>query len=145
MSMHGPNGKRDRIQMTLNMMKLIRLLGHRIAQVRAIFQVLSREAQDIFHSSGAPPTHLAYVQWFSLLSAVPDVNSGMYKITKLFKVGSRCVAVIPVELILYSVHLFPQFGPVTPQNWDSFSVLDDCHAFFINPFSDRHNYFLFAR
>jgi hypothetical protein len=61
--------------------------------------------------------------------------------------GSRCVAVIPVELVLCIVHLFPQLGPVTPQHWDSFKsfwVLDGCHAFFINPFSDRHNY-LFAR
>ena len=148
-SMHGPNGKHDHIQMTptRNVMKLIRLLGNRIAQVRVVFQISSRAAQDIFCSPDAPPTHLAYVQWFSPLSAVPDVNSGMYKITKLFKAGSRCVAVIPVELILCSVHLFPQSGPVTstPQHWDTFSVLDDCHAFFINPFSDGHNYFLFAQ
>jgi hypothetical protein len=100
--------------------------------------------QDVFHSSEALPTHLAYVEWFSPLSALPDVNNHMYKVARLHKDGRRCGAVIPVNSILCSVHLFPQFGQVTTQQWDSFSVLELCHTFFINPFSDRHNYFLFA-
>jgi len=102
-------------------------------------------AKNIFRASDAPPTHLTYVQWFSPLSAVPNVNNGMYKITRLFKVGCQCVAVIPVKLILCSIHLLPQFGPVIPQHWDTFSVLDHCHTFFVNLFSDRHNYLLFAQ
>ncbi len=54
---------------------------------------------------------------------------------RICAVGSRCGAIIPIELILCSVHLFP----VTPQHWDTFSVLDHCHTFFTNPFSHRHN------
>jgi len=60
------------------------------------------------------------------------------------------MGVTPVELIPCSVHSFAQFGLVTPQasapqHWDTFSVLDHCHTFFVNPFSDRHNYLLFAQ
>ena len=58
-----------------------------MAQVCVVFQVSSSVAKNIFRASDAPPTHLAYVQWFSPLSAVPDVNNGMYKITRLFKAG----------------------------------------------------------
>ena len=28
---------------------------------------------------------------------------------------------------------------------NTFSVLDHCNTFFVNPFSDRHNYLLFGR
>src|SRR5260370_33472191 len=60
-------------------------LGHRIAQVRIVFEILSRVVREhqIFHSSMALPTHLTYVEWFSPLSASPDINNKMDKVTKL--------------------------------------------------------------
>ena len=125
--------------------KLNCLLGHWMAQVRAVFQISSMVTQQIFHASDAPPTHLAYVQWFSPLSMVPDVNSGMYKITKSFKGGYWCADIVPISSFLCSVHLLPQFGPVMPQHWDTFSVLDHCHTFFVNLFSNGYNYLLFAQ
>jgi hypothetical protein len=124
--------------------KLNCLLGHQVAQVCAVFQISSRVTQEIFHASNAPSMHLAYIQWFSLLLMVPDVNSGMYKITKSFKGGYRCADIVPISSFICSVHLLPQFGPVMPQHWDAFSVLDHCHTFFVNPFSDGYNYLLFA-
>src|SRR5216684_3878632 len=50
-------------------------LGHRIAQVRVVFEIPSRAVREhqIFHSSMALPTHLAYIEWFSPLSASPSV------------------------------------------------------------------------
>jgi len=94
--------------------------------------------------------HLAYVEWFSPLPASPDINNLMYKVTKLVhknRDSRRNVAIIPVESILCSVHLIPQFGPITPQDsdWDTFSVLEGCNTFFVNPFSDRYNYLTFCR
>ncbi len=56
--------------------------------------------------------------------------------------GQRRATVIPVESILGSVHLLPQFGPIMP-HWNSFSALDQCNTFYVNPFSDRHNYLIF--
>jgi len=68
----------------------------------------------------------------------------MYKVTRLIHCGQRRAAVIPVESIIGSVHLLPRFGPITPQDWNSFSVLDQCNTFYVNPFSDRHNYLVFS-
>ncbi|KAN0103742.1 hypothetical protein V8E52_011679, partial [Russula decolorans] len=121
--------------------------GHRIAQVRVVFEIPNKVVQEhqLFGSSAsvASPKHLAYVEWFSPLSASPDVNNCMYKVTKL--VHKNCdsrqsVAIIPIESILCSIHLFPQFRSGTPPHWDTFSVLEQCDAFFVNPFSDRYNY-----
>jgi len=123
-------------------------LGHRIAQVRVVFEIPSRAVREhqIFHSSMALPTHLAYVEWFSPLSASPDVNNKMYKVTKLVHKDRNCfrnVAIIPVDSILCSIHLFPQFRSDTPRHWDTFSVLEQCDTFFINPFNDRYNYLMY--
>ena len=57
--------------------------------------------------------------------------------------GRRCASVIPVDSIIGSVHLIPRFGPVTPREWNSFSVLELCNTFYVNPFSSRDNYLRF--
>jgi hypothetical protein len=57
--------------------------------------------------------------------------------------GRRRATVIPVETILGSIHLLPQFHPTIPPHWKSFTVLEQCNAFYVNPFSDRHNFLLF--
>jgi len=102
-------------------------------------------ADEIFHSSWAHPTHLAYVEWFSPFSAVPEVNHHLYKVTRsMTRDGHRSATIIPVESILYSVHLLPNFGPSIPQHWDSSSVLDEYCSFFVNPFSDRENYLIIS-
>jgi len=94
----------------------------------------------------APPMYLAYIEWFSPLSALPDANSQMYKVTKLAHKNHdsrQSVAIIPIDSILCSIHLFPQFKSPTPQYWDTFSVLEQCNAFWVNPFSDRYNYLMY--
>ena len=58
--------------------------------------------------------------------------------------GRRRATIIPLDAILCSVHLFPHFGPVTPRDWNSFTVLERCNSFYINPFTDLHNYLTFA-
>jgi hypothetical protein len=90
------------------------------------------------------PAHLAYVEWFSPLSATRDNNHLMYKVSRLMQNGSRCASVIPVDSILSSVHLFPQYRQNGLQNFNSFTVTDNCNSFYVNPFSDRDSYQLFA-
>src|SRR5216684_2807484 len=67
-------------------------LGHWIAQVRVVFEIPSQAVREhqIFHSSMALPTHLAYIEWFSPLSASPNVNNKMYKVTKLVHKDHNC-------------------------------------------------------
>ena len=123
---------------------LITMSGHRIAQVRVVFQIPSNVIPKVFPTSTTIPSHLAYVEWFSPLSATLDSNSSMYKISRLIHHGRQHAAIIPVERIRCSVHLLPRFGPAAPHDWKSFSVLDQSNTFYVNPFSDRHNYLLFS-
>ena len=120
--------------------------GHRIAQVHVVFQIPTAAVTNhkLFHPSMTPPNHIAYVEWFSPLSATRDANHLMYKVTRSTRAGRRSGAIIPVESILCSVHLIPQFGSTVPQSWNTFSVLEECHTFFINPFIDRNNYVIFG-
>jgi len=58
--------------------------------------------------------------------------------------GHHHATIIPVDTILRSVHLIPRFGPVMPPEWSSFTVLEQCNTFFVNLFTDLHNYLTFA-
>ena len=119
------------------------ILG-RIAQVRAVFQIPSKVFDVVFPSLDvSPPSHLAYVQWFSPIPTTPDPVHQMYKVSRLTQNDPRHAGIVPVESILCSVHLFPQFGPST-QDWDSFTVLERCQTFYINPFASKHSYFTFT-
>lgn len=89
------------------------------------------------------PNHLAYVEWFTPLPATTDSVNQLYKVSRVIRNGERHASVIPVEMILCSVHLFPRFGTNTPQEWDSSSVLELCQNFYVNPFSNRNIYIRF--
>ena len=118
--------------------------GHRIAQVRVVFEIPSKAIRDVFPSSDiAPPEHLAYVEWFSPIPVTPGPNHLLYKVNRLMHHGRRRASIIPVKSILRSVHLFPIFGQHT-QDWNTFTVLELCNTFYINPFSDRDNYMVFS-
>jgi hypothetical protein len=122
--------------------------GHRIAQICVVFEILNKMVQEhqIIHSFMIVPKHLVYVEWFSPLPASPNINNCMYKVNKLVYKNCdsrRSVTIVPIESILYSVHLFPQFKSVASQHWDTFSVLEQCDTFFVNSFSDRYNYLTF--
>ncbi|KAN0134256.1 hypothetical protein V8E53_008028 [Lactarius tabidus] len=118
--------------------------GYQIAQVRVVFQIPSKVIHNIFPGSDTtPPQHLTYVEWFSSIPTNPGSNHLLYKVTRLTHRGRRCASIIPVDAILCSVHLLPIFGQPTPQEWNMFSVLELCNAFYINPFSDRESYMIF--
>ncbi|KAN0128971.1 hypothetical protein V8E53_013233, partial [Lactarius tabidus] len=120
--------------------------GNQIAQVCIVFQIPSKVLPNVFLSSTTKvPSHLAYVEWFSPLSATLDSSSSMYNVSRLVHQGQRHAAIIPVERIMCSVHLLPRFGPATPCAWKLFSVLESCNTFYVNPFSDQHNYLLFSQ
>ncbi|KAH9059234.1 hypothetical protein EDB87DRAFT_1539273, partial [Lactarius vividus] len=114
--------------------------GLQIAQVRVVFQIPERSIPDLFPSlTTVLPTHLAYVEWFSPIPATPDVNNSLYRVSRLRRNGRRDASIIPVDSIFSSVHLFPRFGQQS-REWNTFSVLELCQSFYINPFSDRDTY-----
>ncbi|KAN0134199.1 hypothetical protein V8E53_007971 [Lactarius tabidus] len=119
--------------------------GHRIVQVRVVFEIPNRVTKEVFSSPNTTlPEHLAYVEWFSPIPVTPGPNHGLYRVNRLTHQGRRHASIIPVSSILCSVHLFPIFGSLAPQQWNTFSVLELCNNFYINPFSDRDNYLMFS-
>ncbi|KII87233.1 hypothetical protein PLICRDRAFT_30651 [Plicaturopsis crispa FD-325 SS-3] len=116
--------------------------GHRIAQVRLVFS-LSETALDVLFPSDVrrPPKHLAYVEWFTPFTALPEAHYEMYKVSRVIREGQRYASIVPVEDIRSSVHLFPKFGPVAPREWTSSTVLDECPSFLASCWSDRYMYY----
>jgi hypothetical protein len=108
--------------------------GYRIGQIRVVFSLPGDNATS-------PPERLAYVEWFSDFSN-PESNHKMHKVKHSVRNGERVVSVIPVSSIRRSVHLFPRFGRVVPEDWTSDNVLEKCNTFYLNPFVDRNMYFI---
>ncbi|KAF8262114.1 hypothetical protein EI94DRAFT_1886708 [Lactarius quietus] len=58
--------------------------GHRIAQVRVVFEIPNKLIREVFPSSDIvlmPPEHLAYVEWFSPIPINPGPHHLLYKRT----------------------------------------------------------------
>ena len=118
--------------------------GYRIAQVHVVFELPNRVIPEVFSTLDTPPKHLVYVEWFTSLPARPDPKHGMYRVSRLTENGQQSASVISIESIICSVHLIPQFGPVMPQGWNSFTVLERCNTFYVNPFANVHSYLTFV-
>jgi len=121
--------------------------GCRIAQVRLIFQILDTAILQIFPSPTLQvPSHLAYIEWFNPIPPIPDRNHGMYRVSRSLIRGHRQASIISVDDIISSIHLFPRFTTLSspPEDLSPFSVLEQCHSFYINPFSNRDNYLQFS-
>ena len=109
-----------------------------------MFQLPNRVIPEVFFSLEDTPKHLAYVEWFTPLPVTPDPKHGMYRVSRQVENGSRSASIIPVESIVRSIHLIPQFGPAVPREWGSFTVLELCNTFYVNPFADVHSYLKFV-
>jgi hypothetical protein len=111
-----------------------------------LFEIPSKKIDDVFPLLDTrPPRFLAYVEWFSPIPATPEPKHLMYKVSRSIQGGRRNASIISVDAILRSVHLLPRFGPVMPRDWNTFTVLEKCPTFYVNPFADMHSYMSFVR
>lgn len=118
----------------------INLTGFCIGRIRCIF-ALPKEGIDRWFPGSFAHAHLAYVEWYTPFSrSAFEANSKMYRISLLMSNGTQKASITPISLITQSIHLFPKFGPVAPNAWKSSTVLNDISIFYVNPFSDRHQY-----
>jgi hypothetical protein len=119
--------------------------GYRIAQVQVAFRLSQCVIPEAFLPVDTPPpNYLAYVEWFTHLSATKDPKHGMYRVSRQMEGGQRSARVIPVDPVARSIHLIPRFEPVVAQEWSSFNVLEHCQVFYVNPFVDVHSYLTFV-
>lgn len=109
--------------------------GYRIAQIKVIFRFPDHVVKHLFPSS-PPPRHLAYVEWFGPFTTA-DRNHRMYKLTRSIQHGVRSASIIPIASIRRSVHLFPQFGPHVPRDWNKDTSLELATVFYLNSTLDR--------
>ena len=65
----------------------------------------------------------------------------MLRVNRVLDGGDRVASIVVASSIKRSAHLFPKFGPKVPEHWTSANVLEECPAFYLNPFSDRHMYY----
>ena len=116
-------------------------LGYRIAQVHIVFCIPSTALPVLFSRSARPlPRFLAYMEWFTPFPPAPCDNHGLYKIKRSLRNGSRLVSIIPLENIVRSCHLFPDFGHSVPREWTAANVLDECSTLYVNALVDRNTF-----
>ncbi|KAI0823223.1 hypothetical protein BC628DRAFT_1325565 [Trametes gibbosa] len=115
-----------------------------IAQEQVVFSLPEAALSMMFPSVAPdqrPPSHLAYVEWFSKFPPAPERNSSMYKVSRTLQNGQRVASIIPVSLIEHSIHLIPKWPGTVPCAWMCENVLDRCNTFYVNLFKDSHTYF----
>ncbi|EKM47996.1 uncharacterized protein PHACADRAFT_203394 [Phanerochaete carnosa HHB-10118-sp] len=106
-------GRFDTAIVNLGTGSAIGVEGYQVCRVWAIFTIPIRYRRILLPFVD-PPEYLAYVEWFSNFTQ-PDPQHGMYKVTPMTNAdGTQTGAVIAVESIRRSVHLYPCFRTVAP-------------------------------
>jgi len=109
-------------------------------QIHCIF-VLPAVALRLWFPRQDHPSHLAYVDWFTLFSFLrPGRDHGLYKVSQRIIDGKQHSSIIPISLVHQSAHLLPAFGPVAPVKWTLSTVLEMAPGFYVNSFTDRFSY-----
>lgn len=134
-------GQLRRIQTTINI-HVILCSDSRIGRVRVVFTLPNDKLDTLIPPNIPPPTHLAYVEWFTKLARTPEIASGLYRVKKETTADGTCAAsIIPLDSITRSIHLFPKWGGAVPPAWTCETVLDLAPSFLVNIFKDNHSYF----
>ncbi|KAL0572117.1 hypothetical protein V5O48_009844 [Marasmius crinis-equi] len=140
---HVVPGRFDTVLVNLGNGGTFGVSGYRVGQVRLLFTLRKSHLDALFEGDEQDyiPRHLAYVEWFTPFRSSPEPVHGLYKISRAITDGNRDSSIVPVADFRRSVHLYPKFGPIVPEEWTSSNVLDEASVFYINSYSDRHAYY----
>jgi hypothetical protein len=107
------------------------LEGLRIMQVRVIFDLPAQFGLQTLQSTSRPvtPVCLVYVEWFKTFHH-PHPLTGMYVISCTRQNRLPYAKILPLERVVGSVHLTPQFGTCMDQRLKHTSILEECPLFF---------------
>jgi hypothetical protein len=108
--------------------------------VKVIFSLPPEVVARLFGPNEPPPPYLAYVEWFTPFEKNPQSNHMLYRVKRMLHDNQHAASIISLDSIRRSVHLIPAFGSISPREWSSSNVLDECSVFFVNAFADRHSY-----
>ncbi|KAI6041018.1 hypothetical protein EDC04DRAFT_2566221 [Pisolithus marmoratus] len=87
------------------------------------------------------PTSLAYIERFTPFHA-HEPASDMYIVSHSTCMHCHFAEIIPIEHIVCSCHLLPDFGKERYSRWTAVNVGLMCNWFFVNPYIDYHTYCL---
>lgn len=105
-----------------------------------MFSLPSDKIDTLFPPNVPPPKHLAYVEWFTKFSQLPEASSGLYRVKKDMVDGTSVASIVSLDAIKHSIHLYPKWGGAVPQAWTSETVLDLALSFLCNTLKDNHSY-----
>ena len=95
----------------------------------------------LFAGDGVPSERLAYIERIAKFTT-PNSDHQMFKLKRSVENGEQVASIVPVSTIRRSAHLLLKFGSAVPEGWSSDNVLEECASFYLNPFADRHMYFV---
>lgn len=110
---------------TFKMLKSNLLQGYRAGRVRAIFKLPSYLEKRFSHK-------LAYVEFFSGLSARPRDHPGLFTTSHRFTNGNSTCAVVSLSSVHMIYHLAPRYGTFRPEHRLTLQsdTLTPCKTFF---------------
>lgn len=105
------------------------LQDHRVARLRLIFR-----APSMFNIDEP----LAYVEWFTTLSAEPAPGIDRYQVQPTIEDGKRCTSIIRLLDIRRTCRLLPDY--TDPSTVCTDNMLDSCQVFFVDCSLDEHTF-----
>ena len=133
---------------TYSLKNMLIYLGTRIGRVKVIFALpltIDTPGSSTQSPSIWPKTPLAYIEWYTRQSPLPDKTHGMYHISKATDSQGRIQGtIIPLSNIRQSCMLFPVFKDhkedLKSEHWNSENILDECKSFYINNWLNHYAY-----
>ncbi|KAI0072082.1 hypothetical protein K474DRAFT_1678946 [Panus rudis PR-1116 ss-1] len=84
--------------------------GHRIAQVKVIFELPKKAQAKLFNADINVPKYLAYVEWFRPFDNAPKVDHLFYQVKRAFTPqGNRSASIIPLENRLLELDFYKKW------------------------------------